>query len=224
MKTVERTEARRLRIEDGVSVREISRRLGVSKGSVSRWVQDIELTEEQRGRLFRSAGDSRLVNWTAMKRASECRHKEWQNTGREDAKKKNCLHIAGCMLYWAEGHKRNNKYAVRFSNSELPMLKLFLCFLRDCFGIDDNKIVLALNCYTDVKSLKEIEEFWLKGLDLPRTCLRKSTVDRRPCGTQNKMGSILPYGTCRMMVYDVSVIQRIYGAIQEYGGFDKSQW
>jgi len=34
----------------------------------------------------------------------------------------------------------------------------------------------------------------------------------------------LPYGTCRLMVHDVRIVQHLYGAIQEYGGFDRPEW
>jgi transposase-like protein len=47
MKTEERNEARRLRAEQGASVKELARLLGVSRSSVSLWVRDIELAETQ---------------------------------------------------------------------------------------------------------------------------------------------------------------------------------
>ena len=47
MKIRERDEARTLRREQGQSIKEIARAVGVSTSSVSHWVRDIELTEEQ---------------------------------------------------------------------------------------------------------------------------------------------------------------------------------
>jgi hypothetical protein len=34
----------------------------------------------------------------------------------------------------------------------------------------------------------------------------------------------LPYGTCRLVVHDTALVQSIYGAIQEYAGFDRPEW
>jgi len=51
MKTDERNRARILRREHGLSVRHITKVLGVSKSSVSLWVRDIELAPEQVARL-----------------------------------------------------------------------------------------------------------------------------------------------------------------------------
>ena len=50
MKTEKRKQARRLR-KEGKSVREITKILNVSKGSISRWVRDISLTSKQVERL-----------------------------------------------------------------------------------------------------------------------------------------------------------------------------
>jgi transcriptional regulator with XRE-family HTH domain len=44
MKVQERNEARRLRRDEGLSLKEIALQLGVAKSSVSHWVRDIELT------------------------------------------------------------------------------------------------------------------------------------------------------------------------------------
>jgi hypothetical protein len=34
----------------------------------------------------------------------------------------------------------------------------------------------------------------------------------------------LPYGTCSLRVNDTRLVQGLYGAIQEYGGFDREEW
>jgi transposase len=52
MKTAERLKARRLR-RAGHSLREIERRLDVSRSSVSLWVRDIQLADEQIAELAR---------------------------------------------------------------------------------------------------------------------------------------------------------------------------
>lgn len=53
VKTKQRELARTLRREEGASINEIARRVGVSKSSVSYWVRDIELTAEQHEELLR---------------------------------------------------------------------------------------------------------------------------------------------------------------------------
>jgi transposase len=47
MKTRERTLARKMRRDEGASIKEIASRLGVSPSTVSLWVRDIALTAAQ---------------------------------------------------------------------------------------------------------------------------------------------------------------------------------
>jgi hypothetical protein len=42
--------------------------------------------------------------------------------------------------------------------------------------------------------------------------------------SKRKRVNMLPYGTCRLCVSRTSVTQSIFGAIQEYGGFERAEW
>jgi hypothetical protein len=42
--------------------------------------------------------------------------------------------------------------------------------------------------------------------------------------SKRKRRGKLPYGTCRLTVCDVRIVQHLYGAIQEYGGFERPEW
>jgi hypothetical protein len=53
----------------------------------------------------------------------------------------------GCMLYWAEGAKSRN--FVASANSDPHMMTLFLRFLRDCYGVTDDRVALAVNCHVN---------------------------------------------------------------------------
>jgi hypothetical protein len=70
----------------------------------------------------------------------------------------------------------------------------------------------------------EIERFWLDVVGLPRTSLSKSTVNVYSKYSKKKRRNKLPYGTCRLAVHDTKLVQHIYGAIQEYGGFEREEW
>lgn len=127
------------------------------------------------------------------------------------------------MLYWAEGSRNRN--AVEFVNSDPAMVVFFLRFLRVCFSIPDSKIRVTCNLFADhVGKQREIEGFWLRELGLPKTCLRKSTVNRYSKHSKKKRRNKLPYGTCRLNISDTRLVHEIYGAIQEYGGFEREAW
>jgi hypothetical protein len=58
---------------------------------------------------------------------------------------------------------------------------------------------------------------------LPESCLRTAAVNRASSASQRK-GRTLLYGTARLSMHSTAVAQSIYGAIQEYGGFDRPEW
>jgi hypothetical protein len=129
----------------------------------------------------------------------------------------------GCMLFWAEGSRSMN--TAQISNSDPPLLRLAAHFLRQYFDVPDEKFRVACNLFADhVERQHEIEQFWLDELGLPRACLTKSAVNRYSRYSKRKRLNKLPYGTCRVTVHDVRIAQHLYGAIQEYGGFERPEW
>jgi transposase-like protein len=224
----ERARARELRT-NGVSIKRIARALGVSPSSVLYWTRDIELTAEQRQLNLRGpAGPQnpervarRAVAW---RRSCQRKRLEYQREGRTRAREADSLHMAGCMLYWAEGSKGRNQ--VHFANSDLNMVRFFCDFLRTSLGVRSEDITLRLNVYTgNGLSLREIEEYWLSALDLPRSALRRHTLNHTPTSSSGKKRNRLPYGVCSIRVLkSTRLVQHIFGATQEYAGFDEPRW
>ena len=219
--------ARELR-KDGWSYKRIAAELGVSPSSALHWTRDIELTPEQVAfNLGRGiAADSEVVNrrartWSAKNRA---RRLAYQREGRlRAANGSDPLHLAGCMLYWAEGAKQKN--SVKLSNSEVSMLTFFRQFLTDCFEVPEDKFRFALHVYLgNGLAIREIEEYWLSALELPRTCLRKHTINPLPTSSSGNKRNRLPYGVGNLTCNDTRIVQHIFGAIQEYAGFEEPRW
>jgi transcriptional regulator with XRE-family HTH domain len=222
MKTEERRRARELRAQ-GCSVKEIERRVGVSRASVSLWVRDIELGEEQRRILAERVTKGQLT--AAQRKAERARHirRGYQEQGRRFARERGASYAAGCMLYWAEGGKSRN--SLQISNSDPELLGFFVNFLRDHFAVSNAAFTVSCNLFADhLDRQREIEEFWLRRLKLPPGCLRKSTVNNYSKYSAKKRTNVLPYGTCRVSVYSTKLVQTIYGSIQEYGGFERPAW
>lgn len=42
--------------------------------------------------------------------------------------------------------------------------------------------------------------------------------------SQKKRKNRLPYGTVRVCVHSTEIVQSIYGAVQEYAGFERPEW
>lgn len=196
-----------------------------SKSSVSLWVRDIELTREQKHTLvLMNPAYNRQINGA---RTNAARHRvareRAQEAGRARARQCDPLHLAGCMLFWAEGSRNRN--TVRFANSDPEMVRLFVKFLKRCFGIPDEHIRLTCNLFADhLERQWEIEQHWLDVAALPRSSLCKSTVNVYSKHSKRKRRNKLPYGTCRVTVSRMSLVQSIYGSIQEYAGFERPAW
>jgi transposase-like protein len=223
-KVEERAAARRLRSEDGMPIRSIATRLGVSPSSVHAWTRDIELSPEQRDAI-RSSDSARRAraagNRTMRSRARRVRMAA-QEHGRRLARQQQPLHLTGCMLYWAEGSKRRND--VEFTNSDPDMMRIFVEFLRRCYGVAPDGVRLTLNVHLDNGlGLAEIEEWWLARLGLSRCCVGSHTVNSYSRASAQTRRS-LPYGTARIVVHSTFIVQSIYGAIQEYAGAERPEW
>jgi hypothetical protein len=226
-KPVERELAREMR-RAGLPYKRIAANLGVSVASVHLWARDIELTDEQKAfnlRGPRGPQNPEHVRRRAESWAAKCRdlRRVCQDEGRSTAREGNALHQAGCMLYWAEGAKSRN--TIQFANSDPRMVALFRRFLTDALSIPRESILFSINVYTNNgMSLREIELYWLDVLDLPQANARKHMTNHMPTSSSGRAKNKLPYGVCTLRIHNTWMLQHIYGAIQEYAGFEEPAW
>lgn len=202
---------------EGKSIKEIEAILNCARSSVSRWVKDVALTTEQKEELARrnpaynrlcKGADTNSKKWAVLR-------EQYKANGFLVAKNMEPLHIAACMLYWAEGAKCQNQ--ARIINSDPRIISLFIAFVRKYFGTSDDLMSIRLNCYTDIHTLEEIENYWLKETGLPRVCLRKGTLNYFSPYSKKKRKGKCEYGTCSLSIMkSTKVIQHIYGAVEFY--------
>jgi hypothetical protein len=206
----------------------IAAAVGVSVATAHAWTRDIEITPQQKHRnLFGPRGPQnpehirlRVESW---KRTSRERRRRYQADGRAMAQLGVPLHLAGCMLYWAEGAKERNR--VKLTNSDVHMVAFFRRFLTECLGVKPLDCKVRLNVYLgNGLDISEIESYWLSPLALPQACLRGHSIDHFPTSSSGTKRNKLPYGVCTLSVGSTRVAQHIYGAIQEYAGFEEPRW
>ncbi len=203
VKTAERNEARRLRREEGRSVKELAALLGVARSSISLWVRDIELTKEQHAALRRRMGgriDGSRVNAVISARSGERERK--RAVGDELDERILCTQPVACC----SGRKGpEHATAVEFVNSDPAMIDP----LRSDF-FDPATACLMSKVRGHVQPLRRSRSWpaarsrtsgWI-CLACPGACLRKSTVNRYSKYSKKKRRNKLPYGTCRLTVCD----------------------
>lgn len=127
------------------------------------------------------------------------------------------------MLYWAEGAKSRNQLI--FANSDVHMLRFFTRFLTESMEVPRTDFRVRLNVYlNNGLPLTRIEDHWLRAVQAPRSSLRGHTLNHFPTSSSGKRRN-LPYGVCTLKATKSTwLVQHIYGAIQEYGGFEEPRW
>jgi hypothetical protein len=211
MKFDKQQEAKSFR-KDGKSITWIAKQLGVSKGSVSLWVKDLELTIDQKNQLLASQTNNfKYIYNNSKQKQFLSKREENQEIGRNKAKEKDTLHCMGCMLFWAEGTKDKNRIA--FTNSDANMLKLFVRFLKETLSIQNDQISMTVNCFLNNENdIAEVINWWITELNLQGARQTKPTI-------KITNDPILNHGVCRITVFNTELAQQLYGAIQEYGSF-----
>jgi len=214
MKFNEKTQAVSLR-KSGSSIKEIAKKLNVSKGSVSLWVRDIKLTSIQRNKLNARGFSIDAIEKRRINRINNTLQRKEQLM--LEAEKEivtisdHDLKIIGSMLYWAEGRKRG-KQVVSFSNSDPLMIKIMMRFFREICKVPRNKFRGHIHVHSHLKS-KEAETYWSEVSSIPLNQFYK-TYSKPSISSQGKMDS-LPYGTFDIYVCDTKLFLRIMGLIRK---------
>ena len=176
-KSKERLKARELR-KEGISIKEISRKLGVSKSSASIWCSDIKLSEKQIRKLHEQmiiggyAG--RLKGANSQKKRKQDRVAFYNKKGKEEIEhlQKRELFIAGLALYWGEGGKNGSR--VRFYNSDYRIISFIMKWFRESLNITDDRFIIYITANQLHKErLSEINKYWSEIVKISPEQFRK---------------------------------------------------
>lgn len=218
MKKDEQKRARSLR-RKGTSLNEIARELGVSKASVSVWVRDIELSEQQKKKI---SARGRSVESVEKRRASRIqgtlkRHQVIIDAakGRIPTLSKQELLLVGTALYWGEGGKTKVGMA-RISNSDPKIIRFMMHFFREIFDVPSNKFRGHVHTFSHLNAEKA-ERYWSTVSGIPRRQFYK-TYSKPSIASKSKSDS-LPYGTFQIYVCDTRIFLTIKGWIERLSEF-----
>ena len=177
-----RIKARDLRSQ-GMSVKQISQTLGVSKGSASLWVRDIILTIEQlealRHRAIQGAERGRLKSALMQKkRRSDFIEIEKKNAAQVLNKLSDQeFFTTGLALYWAEGCKKSQR--VQLCNSDPRLIIFIIKWLEKFFGIPRSELAVrvGINFIHEGRDQK-VREYWSKVTGIPLKQFRKTSFKK----------------------------------------------
>jgi hypothetical protein len=175
-----RVVARRMR-QEGRSYREIRAEVPVSKSTLSLWLKDVPISEEQRALLRRHRLDAGQRRATALRaRRIATQRRIWKEAAAEiGALSERELLIAGVIAYWAEGSKAKPWRSVerlQFINSDPTMIRLFIAWLR-LFGITTDDLVFRISIHENADYANALE-FWAREVGVSSDTFRRPTLKR----------------------------------------------
>jgi transcriptional regulator with XRE-family HTH domain len=200
--------------KQGLSVKEIEKKLKVSRSSVSLWVRDIRLTQKQIEKLYLNKKTGQLkgsivaamnkikTRETITKTLIEEGEKEIRKISQRDK------FIAGVMLYFAEGEKSGEH--INFSNSNSQAIKFMIDWFQEFCKIPEEKIRCSLYLHDNLNESKA-KKYWSTLTKIPLSQFRKSYIVRNNPNRLRKTKNI--YGVLRIGTSNVNLHRKIMGWI-----------
>ena len=135
-KTEEQERARDLRAE-AWTLQEIASELNVARSSVSLWVRDVEFEAKPRNRSV-----SRNPSSLHLAKLAEIEEMNAWGAAQIGRLSDDAFLVAGTALYAGEGGKTQG--AVSFANCDPDMIRVFCCWLRTFFVVDESRLRVRL--------------------------------------------------------------------------------
>lgn len=207
----DREKAKSLR-KQGKSYSEIKQLTGISKSTLSAWLQDMPLSRERINAL-RAHNPRRIERFReTMRTKREARLRAVYAQAKRDigALTKRDLFVAGFYLYWGEGLKAS-KGTVGISNTDPALIRSFLDWSK-VMHIPKSKIKARLHLYKDM-NIEEETTYWSKALVIPISCFQKPYVkDSSLSGLTYKNG--YGHGTCNLRFENMPMWEYITMALK----------
>jgi hypothetical protein len=163
---------------EGRSYREIREVVGVSKGTLSLWLRDVPLTEDQQRALDQRAPAAATRRARAIRASAAERRARIQSEAQAQIPGlgESELFVAGVVAYWAEGAKNKpwrTGQAVKFMNSDPRLIRLFLAWLR-LVGVSPQRLIFRLHIHESADATEAVA-FWSKAVDAPASQFGNTT-------------------------------------------------
>lgn len=163
----------------GFSYNQILSRLRVSKSSLSLWLRNVPLTEEQVAELARrqALGSAKRAATLRARRIERERSIMDTAAAQIGSLTPRELFLMGVIAYWAEGSKAKPWHpspSMSFINSDPEMIKLYLRWL-DLLGIERSRLIFRLNIHVSA-DIEAATAFWMELVDAPPSQFRRPTL------------------------------------------------
>lgn len=189
---------------NGLTLSEISRELGLPKGTISRWLRGVNFSRESLLKISSHSAENRLRGLSKSKLTKSIKSKFNQRNSLIEAKKifeklkRDPFFISGLALYWAHGSFKNKYF--QFTSGDSEKINFMLGWLKKYQKISLKETKYRLFCYQPLA--KDSSAYWQKILGqeaLIRTTFLRPRLSKN---VENK-------GVLQILVYDISLVQKM---------------
>ena len=211
MKASERVDAIRLRRE-GLRYSDLTRRFGVAKSTLWRWLKAEGLVETQPQRLTEMKRAAQQRGAAAVKARRLARTQAILEQASQDvgALSRRDLWLLGLALYWAEGSKQkpgNVSAGVIFTNSDPAAVRAFVAWITDSCGVSNDRLTFEIYLHETADATRT-RLYWAAQLQLPIEQLSRIRWKRhRPTTRRTNVGDSY-YGLVQVRVARSSALNR----------------
>lgn len=214
--------------KQGYTYSQIKLELGLPKSTLSGWLRNLQLTEQQLKKLIKNKDSKELLRRERYSITRKNQKLERFKKVYEEQKKilplsKRELFLMGTFLYWGEGEKTHG--IVSISNTDPRIIKFALYWMVNILDIPKSKIKAQLHLYEDMNANEAII-FWSKILDIPNIQFLKPYIK-----TTNREGltyKSFGHGTCRLYFSSTLLSEKIAMSIKvisdKYGAKSEVFW
>lgn len=202
--------------KEGKSYSQIRNVVKVSKGTLSRWLENYPLSKE-RIRTLQALSEQRIEHFretmTAkrelrLRRTYEKEKKKWLPLSKRE------LFLTGLFLYWGEGTKARKSELV-VSNTDPKVITFALYWFTKSLKIPKNKIKVLVHLYEDMDIKQELL-FWSKLTKIPLSQFRKPYIKKTSLKSINYKGTF-GHGTCNIRAGNTKLTEKILMALKAVG-------
>jgi hypothetical protein len=214
MKVKEKEHAMLLR-QQGKSMNEIVQIVGASKASVSHWVRDVVLTEQQKSGLSARGRSRDSIEKRRISRIQNTKNRDLEviraAKNEIDIISKRDLWMFGIALYLGEGGKANRGTA-RIASSDPDIIQIAIRFFKEICVVPDYKLRGQIHAYENA-DIEKIENHWSATLGIPRAQFYKTYTKQSIASKQKRKTT--PYGTFQLNIHDTTLYLKMMAWIEK---------
>jgi hypothetical protein len=175
----------------GLSIKQIAQQEGLSSSTVCLWVRDIVLSESQAAEIARRRTQQAGESYSRLMRQ---RRERWQIEAQEAWRRwrHDPLFLLGVGMYWGEGSKRTEKFAI--ANADPAFVAAWLRWCRAY--APDEQVRMDVNVHPDVMET-DVHEFWTA---LAGPACRVKVIRVKPWKRHDGEAVRLPYGVATVFL------------------------